>query len=127
MNDLLMTTDDVRAEMRRVDEFASLMTASIERALWQICLQIARERVSAEFYRYDCRQVMEEQRERLRTVIAQNESFEAIRKASMGNLMELTSRGGLGLSFQPVTTEQTIEPEHDGIPRDANGNPINLD
>ena len=112
----LFSSDAIRQQIRVLNSDLE----SIERVLWQICLQLATEREAAEDYRAYCIEVMEEQRQRTRTLPAKIEAVESYGKAVLARLQTL-------MDPPPEQFSQGRQPQADGIPRDADGKPIPLE
>ncbi len=123
-------------EIERLARVEALSVETMDGILWQICLQLATEREAAEAHRAYCVEVMEEQRENTRKLIAANEAMESDRQKAITGLARLQSGFSLGcvslmdpppapLSFEEFS--QGRQPQADGIPRDADGKPIPLE
>lgn len=121
----LFSSDAIRQQIRVLNSDLE----SIERVLWQICLQLATEREAAEVYRAYCIEVMEEQRQHTRTLLATNEAVESDRKAVLARLQSgFHPLGSVSLMDPPPEQfSQGRQPQADGIPRDADGKPIPLE
>ena len=123
-------------EIERLARVEALSVETMDGILWQICLQLATEREAAEAHRAYCVEVMEEQRENTRKLVAATESMESDRQKAIAGLARLQNGFPFGrMSLMdpppaPVAPEQFIEgrqPQADGIPRDADGKPIPLE